>query len=53
MSSKHKPNRRQRRAMDRIGNKIAERIIKTEAIKKVKNDESANNDGGATNDGRG
>lgn len=53
MSSNHKPNRRQRRAMDRIGNKIAERIIKTEAIKKVKNDKSGNNDGSPANDGRG
>lgn len=38
----HKPNRRQRRAMDRIGNKIADRIIKTQAIKKVKKDGGQN-----------
>lgn len=31
----HKPNRRQRRAMQRIGDKIADRIFKQQAIKKV------------------
>jgi len=34
----HKPNRRQRRAMQRIGNKIAEKIFKQKAIKKVEKD---------------
>ena len=34
----HKPNRRQRRAMDRIGNKMADKIIKKNLIKKVKKD---------------
>lgn len=44
----HKPNRRQRRAMDRIGNKIADRIFKQQAIKKVKDDtqEEAHTTGG-------
>lgn len=35
----HKPNRRARRAMQRVGNKIAERIIERNAIKKVKRDD--------------
>ena len=36
----HKPNRRARRAMQRVGNKIAERIIERNAIKKVKRDDT-------------
>lgn len=36
MSKDHKPNRRQRRAMNRIGNRIADRIVKQNAIKKVR-----------------
>lgn len=36
--TEHKPNRRQRRAMMRIGDKIADRIIKQDAIKKVRDD---------------
>ena len=35
----HKPNRRARRAMQRVGNKIADRIIARNAIKKVERDE--------------
>ena len=35
----HKPNRRARRAMQRVGNKIAERIIERKAIQKVERDE--------------
>lgn len=31
----HKPNRRQRRAMQRIGNKIAERIHKQKLIRRI------------------
>jgi len=31
----HKPNRRARRAMQRVGNKIADRIIERNAIQKV------------------
>jgi len=48
----HKPNRRQRRAMDRVGNKIADRIFKQQAIKKVKNDtqEEAHKAGGEVSD---
>jgi hypothetical protein len=34
----HKPNRRQRRAMDRIGNKMANKIVKENLIKKVEKD---------------
>jgi hypothetical protein len=34
----HKPNRRRRRAMQRIGDKIAERIFKDKLIKKVEKD---------------
>jgi len=36
----HKPNRRQRRAMDRIGNKMANKIVKENLIKKVEKDET-------------
>lgn len=36
--TEHKPNRRQRRAMNRIGDKIADRIIKQGAIKKVRDE---------------
>ena len=36
--TEHKPNRRQRRAMMRIGDKIADRIIKQDAIKKVRDE---------------
>ena len=36
----HKPNRRQRRAMQRIGNKMAERILKDKLIKKVSNEDA-------------
>ena len=36
----HKPNRRQRRAMQRIGDKMADRIFKQQAIKKVKRDDT-------------
>ena len=35
----HKPNRRARRALQRVGNKIAERIIERKAIQKVERDE--------------
>lgn len=49
----HKPNRRQRRAMNRIGNKMADRIFKRNLIKKVNNEQSADNDGGTSNDGGG
>ena len=35
----HKPNRRQRRAMNRIGDKMADKIFKKNLIKKVKKDE--------------
>ena len=35
----HKPNRRARRAMQRVGNKIADRIIARNAIQKVERDE--------------
>jgi len=39
MSKKdHKPNRRQRRAMKRIGNKMAEKIFKQQAITKIEKD---------------
>jgi len=38
MSKDHKPNRKQRRAMMRIGDKIADRIIKQDAIKKVRDE---------------
>ena len=36
----HKPNRKQRRAMDRIGNKMANKIVKENLIKKVEKDET-------------
>jgi hypothetical protein len=35
-----KPNRRSRRAMMRIGDKIAERIYKQQAIKKIQRDDT-------------
>ena len=63
MTNDHKPNRRQRRAMNRIGNKIADRIVKQNAIKKVRDVEKeetyqgdrevspdANNGSGESND---
>ena len=36
----HKPNRRQRRAMDRIANKMANKIVKENLIKKAEKDET-------------
>jgi len=36
----HKPNRKARRAMQRVGNKIADRIFKKQAIKKVQRDDT-------------
>lgn len=41
----HKPNRRQRRAMNRIGNKIADRIFKKQLIKKVDDKEKKTREG--------
>ena len=41
----HKPNRRRRRAMQRIGNKIADRIIKNRLIKKVDDTQEETHEG--------
>ena len=41
----HKPNRRRRRAMQRIGDKIVEQIFKQRAIKKANDTEEKTHPG--------
>jgi len=41
----HKPNRRQRRAMNRIGDKMANQVFKRNLIKKTNNEEKETHTG--------